>query len=1025
MSTVCITGHGDQALAHAASLLRKAGMAQALPTEHGRAITIEQWHEQMLARAGDNAIDLQSPGRMWEKLAADLLVANLDSHCWGWASALSLRLLGFWSSFDPQMRFVLVCEPLHHMVAKHLYEGRSTKDLPALLTQWHQSHETMLRFHLRHQQKSVMVWGHTLDSHGQEHLEHWMTAWQLRLNPVQELHDLADQKASTDPNNVLLSYLAQRLVDQFPSSVALSEELAASVWTSDSSELQKHSSQPDVESLVSALQSIQTEAIALAVRNEQELAEVQLKQRINEAQQQANDEQALRQQSFDQLYAQQLQATEISQKQLEQLTKDLEATTAARDAELWAKQNLQAEREQLVSEKTKSDSTLKEANEENELLLAQLHHVQEELERQFLSCQDLKEALETQTKTAAALTSERDVLNQDKATLSKASETELNAKQALQAEREQLATDLAATAAARDAELNAKQALQAEREQLAIHLAATAAARDAELNAKQTLQAEREQLAIDLAATAASRDAELNAKQTLQAEREQLAIDLAATAAARDAELNSKQTLQAEREQLALDLAATAAARDAELNAKQTLQDERDQLFKEKMKIDSALKEANEENELLLAQLHHVQEELERQFLDNQANKLKLSQVKASNKRVMASFPGAFDCESLQLIAGGDLNTPWRWRANHLVVAGHQVDQLEFETHIEQGVTGIALERGEGQTASMLRWPLVAIGSKKTILMPLHKEQDGVNFVAVLAQLSTSDWDMTQGLHQMMVRELSQGKPDVPTAEQTAFLQTTAKTRELMRQLQDLMRFDAVTLLGHQANNNREVLSFKLTQLSFRSVRLMDFNFQLQAQPKFSDVEGSSLGGTVHLIVGRDTAGAPFDPWFSNANDSSGLPVMAITLYEYGPMPDVWERLSVVDKAFASALINALPLALALLNINGRKLPRPMKDWIELVKKMRQWMRVTPAQVTTKPALPAANKEKPAPSKRQHKPALSLAPVTPPPAPQAPAAKKTPAAKKQTKVAAVVKPAAKKPAARPSARPPVSARASK
>jgi hypothetical protein len=890
MTTVCITGCGDPALEQAASLLHHAGMALARPTEHARAITVQQWHEQILARAGDDATALQSPSRMWEQLAADLMIANLESACWGWASALSVPLLEFWSSFDPQIRFVLVCEPLDRMVAQLICEGCSTKDLPELIAQWHKTHETLLRFHLRHQQTSMLLWGHTLASHGQEHLKNWASTWQLSLNPAQEPAATAGQKADTLASNALLSYLAQGVIDRFPTSLALSEELAASVWTADFPEVQSRPSQPDVESLVSALQLLQAEVTSKAVHHEQALAEARLIQRLNEVKQQASNEQTLRQKTFDRRYIEQQQVAEASQTQLHQVKEEL--TRAAKSLSA-----LSAERDALALDKSKSEAALNDATAESELLLTQLHQVQEELERQFLACQELKTRLDVQAKANSAITAERDAL-------------------------------------------------------------------------------------------------------------------------------------KLERDALNQDKVNLTKARDTELKAKNTLQSEREQLVSDKSKSEAALKDATAENELLLTQLHQVQEELERQFLDNQANKLQLHQATASLSRVMTSYPGAFDCESLQLVSGGGISKPWRWHAKNLRVAGHHVEQLEFETYLEQGVTAIALERGQGKAEPMLRWPPSAKDKNNATLLPLNKEQDGVNHLAVYAQLSTSDWDMTQGLHQVLVRHLAQGRSDVPVAEQTALLQASAKARELTRLLQDLMRFDAVTLADHQATDSREVLSFKFKRMSFRNVRLGDFEFQLQAQP-LSDGQAKHLGGTVHLIVGRDTATAPFDPWFSNASDGSGRPVMAIPLSERGPMAATWERLSIVDRAFFTALVNALQLALALLSANGKKLPRPWKDWSDLVAKIRQWVRLPPAVEPIQPALAASALELSAPTKRQRQKALSLAPAKPA------RAKKAPATTAKSKIATPIRAASKvaalpqtrggvkKSASHRSARVPVSARAGK
>ncbi len=119
MKSICITGANAPDLHQVAGVLHAAGMKSAKPAKPAGPADMAFWHEQVLAAAVEEGEGLQAfgnLGRLWEQMAADIFVANLKSEVWGWADTRSTWLLEFWLQFEPQLNFVLVLTPPHHVL---------------------------------------------------------------------------------------------------------------------------------------------------------------------------------------------------------------------------------------------------------------------------------------------------------------------------------------------------------------------------------------------------------------------------------------------------------------------------------------------------------------------------------------------------------------------------------------------------------------------------------------------------------------------------------------------------------------------------------------------------------------------------------------------------------------------------------------------------------------------------------------------------------------------------------------------
>lgn len=353
MKTLCITGVNPAELSFIEGIFVQAGMALPRPAQRDETLTINRWHEQIQSRVKEVSIE-QGPvelGRVWEQLASDLFVSNLDQPVWGWSNVQSLALLDFWEAFDPQVRFVLVACSAQRFIANVLDSDEAMPATRILLEQWAAKHLQMLDFYHRFPQKAVLVdIDHCIDNPAGL-LKACQQSWQLGLNKVHF-------PSHPSPTFSIMSrFLAESLSQTDQQWLPLQNELSSSATAIGT--LWKKPSRVDIADAVRAYRDDKNRDVE----------------------------------------------PNVSAKELEQLrakhAADLEASnTQLRDAKEEQNQavaNLQEVQEELdrtSSALQDTKSQLKDAQEEAELILLQLHQVQEELEQYFLKYQDAKQELD-------------------------------------------------------------------------------------------------------------------------------------------------------------------------------------------------------------------------------------------------------------------------------------------------------------------------------------------------------------------------------------------------------------------------------------------------------------------------------------------------------------------------------------------------------------------------------------------------------------------------------------------------------
>ena len=382
MKIILTCGHpysGHQAVAE---LLQYCGVANALPSRNNqysptslqsKIFEVYEWDVE------DSTYPLPELGKVWQELGSDLFMGNLSQLLWGWSDHQTVWLLDFWKDFDPQIRFVLVYSAPEFVICNMLQQQvDAPSDMDSILAAWNRYNTELLRFYNRNRDRCLLINAQTALQHPSVLLEKMADAFALKLQ-------LPAEEARQNTSRVAAGLACSLISDTSPTDQnALYQELestadiiSSGVRPSTQEKLQAWS---EYNRLIRELNN--NASLTEQQQRELETLKAELEQQTHNN---LNKQQELEQEN------------ELLLLQLHQVQEELEQHFL-NNQELGEKekqltidiQRKQQEIDSLKANTSNFDNSIKakqELEQENELLLLQLHQVQEELEHYFLECQ--------------------------------------------------------------------------------------------------------------------------------------------------------------------------------------------------------------------------------------------------------------------------------------------------------------------------------------------------------------------------------------------------------------------------------------------------------------------------------------------------------------------------------------------------------------------------------------------------------------------------------------------------------------
>lgn len=367
MNIVITVGHPYSGYRLVHATLVSAGLAQA---EHSgtKSISAEDLHSnicesQNLDPSGLTVGKPVSPGNAWKEKAADLIAANSARENWGWADAGTTWLLDSWKRLDPSSRFVLVYSPPELAVAQALQGKVATPDnVNQAVVSWTAWNTEISRFYNRNQDRCLLINALAVIHAPAMFTEKVSATFGLSMGQLTTDHQVDRSSVSS-----IASALALSLIEDRDEAIALYQELESSA---------------DLDSAA---------VFAAAAERSHAWGEYSnLLAELGNAAREARE---------------QTECANRLQQECETATLALAEAQEKIDEQAASLRKAESSVNVCESEISELRPRNAELAQENELLLLQLHQVQEELEDCFLNSKELENRRESEAKQSRLLTS--------------------------------------------------------------------------------------------------------------------------------------------------------------------------------------------------------------------------------------------------------------------------------------------------------------------------------------------------------------------------------------------------------------------------------------------------------------------------------------------------------------------------------------------------------------------------------------------------------------------------------------------
>ncbi|WP_162801908.1 hypothetical protein U0028_07670 [Pseudomonas putida] len=157
MISICITGNSHKHIKEASSNLSTAGLKGPLPSGRDQEINLDVWHTQVfkLKNASTESVHV---GKLWERVAIDIFLANRNQDAWHWANMDSLYLADYWLSFDSGIHFLLIYTPFEDCISSETPgTPPNAESIAENLAKWRKTTQVMFELHERHPKRCLLV----------------------------------------------------------------------------------------------------------------------------------------------------------------------------------------------------------------------------------------------------------------------------------------------------------------------------------------------------------------------------------------------------------------------------------------------------------------------------------------------------------------------------------------------------------------------------------------------------------------------------------------------------------------------------------------------------------------------------------------------------------------------------------------------------------------------------------------------------------------------------------------------------
>ncbi|MBH3345530.1 hypothetical protein I5O09_17455 [Pseudomonas parafulva] len=338
------------------------------------------------------------------------------------------------------------------------------------------------------------------------------------------------------------------------------------------------------------------------------------------------------------------------------------------------------------------------------------------------------------------------------------------------------------------------------------------------------------------------------------------------------------------------------------------------------------ISELESEIDLLMAQLHEVQESYDEHLNESATLYKNLEITKGRINRLLEEHPDYWEAEQV-LTEYSPHAQSLLWQVSGTYLNNTRFEKLQFQTNItENGVVLILLKVPDTKPL-FSRWPY-ANDKEVTVSYPQNNSEQ----VAALNSLGVSDWEVFKFLIGRIIGFLkSKSAPkEIKTNFKNKITNGLLKLQQEIENWPLLLRYDSVELIDTLHIGEYQAVGLSLENLQLGNFKVPSFSFRLAT---FNEA-GKPFGAHPRLEFPESCRYA-LPNWFPESLDERGARLELRFSKPNQMDTNVWSKFSSNEQIFMAALIANLKTQLYFLKNTNPKLPIQWNQWGEVVDFMK------------------------------------------------------------------------------------------
>ncbi|HEX5329455.1 hypothetical protein [Sulfuricurvum sp.] len=231
VNKVLIVGHSLSRYESVEMLLNLSGVKSAKPSKREKMLPSQITATLLKAHQGCLAEEMGqiSVSPVWNELALDLLLGNIDQDSWCWADSEAISLLDYWKEMDKQLAFALVYNSPAEAIVRAAEANKyiTASEMNHILGEWTRYNQALLRFYYRNSEISTLAHVKEIEQNSKTYIELQkgigvpVSTSDVCVPPIKE------ESSDSIESKEIYNYFAHNIVQEYSEAVSLYQELQA------------------------------------------------------------------------------------------------------------------------------------------------------------------------------------------------------------------------------------------------------------------------------------------------------------------------------------------------------------------------------------------------------------------------------------------------------------------------------------------------------------------------------------------------------------------------------------------------------------------------------------------------------------------------------------------------------------------------------------------------------------------------------------------------------------------------------